>query len=308
MSGPDLAKLTECGLRWLPRGHAALSGPLYELFAACDAAFVALADTWHAVGEEHASMIDAADLQAVNYLSSFPHLATFPICLDASSAYLAEFAAGDPLDDDGAVRLTRTSPVREVLTPAACYHVYPHRRGQRLAGACYLTTRNTCFRREAYFEPLRRQWSFRMREIVCLGTRAEVTDFLDEARQLADALLHELDLSAGWEPATDPFFEPARNPQYLAQRVQPTKHEARYGDLAIASVNMHEDHFGAAFDIERAGQPAASGCLAFGLERWLYAIADRHGVDPAGWPDVPAAARRAVGSVRPPDTGGRATR
>lgn len=304
MGGPDLQQLTDCGLRWLPSGNAALSGPLYELFTACDAAFVMLADTWQAAGEEHPAMLDAADLQAINYLASFPHLATFPVCLDADATNLAKFAA-EPLGASNAVRLTDTASVRQVLTPAACYHVYPRHRGERLTAACYLTIRNTCFRREAYYEPLRRQWSFRMREIVCLGTRAEVAEFLAAASKLVDALLRELGLSAPWAPATDPFFEPARNPQYLAQKVQPTKHEARYGgDLAIASVNMHEDHFGAAFGIERAGQPAASGCLAFGVERWLYAIADRYGVEMAGWPDVPAAARRAVMSLQPSSTAG----
>jgi hypothetical protein len=34
--------------------------------------------------------------------------------------------------------------------------------------------------------------------------------------------------------------------------------------------------------------------VAFGLERWLYALTDRHGPDPAGWPDVAAAAEHAA--------------
>src|SRR5205807_9266638 len=108
----------------------------------------------------------------------------------------------------------------------------------------------------------------------------------------------ELDLPVDWATATDPFFRPARNPRYLAQRLQPTKHEAVFeGDLAIASVNLHEDHFGAAFDIRRDGRAAVSGCVAFGVERWLYALTRRHGSDPANWPDTAAAARTAAAGI-----------
>jgi seryl-tRNA synthetase len=291
------------GLRWLPNGQVVLSGPLYRLFLDCDAAFTALADTWGAAPEEHPAMIDAAALQSVDYLDSFPHLATFAVCLDADEDNLRAFRAGPPLDPDGAgVRLTGTAPVREILTPAACYHLYLHHRDEQLPAATYLTTRNTCFRREAYYEPLRRQWSFRMREIVCLGTREEVIGFLTRTRVLVDALLRELGLPVEWVAATDPFFEPARNPRYLAQRLRPTKHEAQFGGsgadgIAIASANLHEDHFGEAFGIGRAGRPAVSGCMAFGLERWLYAIVRAHGTDPAGWPDVAAAGRRALAAV-----------
>ncbi len=134
-----------------------------------------------------------------------------------------------------------------------------------------------------------------MREIVCIGSRAEVVDFLTRTRDAVDALCRALELPVDWAVATDPFFQPTRNAKYLAQRVQPTKHEALFGgDLAIASVNLHEDHFGEAFGIRRAGRPAVTGCVAFGIERWLYALTDRHGPDPAGWPDVAAAAEHAV--------------
>ncbi|MGH8791329.1 MAG: aminoacyl--tRNA ligase-related protein [Stackebrandtia sp.] len=290
------------GLRWRASGNSVLSGPLYRLATACDNAFSTLAAQWSAEPEQHPAMIELTGLQAVDYLSSFPHLATFPVSLDADEANLREFAGRTSLDGEGSVRLGEVAPVREVLTPAACYHLYLHHQGEALDGPLRLTTRNTCFRREAHYEPLRRQWSFQMREIVCLGARDEVIDFLATTRRAVDVLLSELDLPVAWEVATDPFFQPTKNPKYLAQRLQPTKHEAVFGgDLAVASVNLHEDHFGAAYGITRAGRPAVSGCVAFGVERWLHAVADRHGPDPAGWPDVEAAARRAAAVISPND-------
>ncbi|MGH9226673.1 MAG: aminoacyl--tRNA ligase-related protein, partial [Acidimicrobiales bacterium] len=91
-----------------------------------------------------------------------------------------------------------------------------------------------------------------------------------------------------WQAATDPFFRPAANPRYVMQVVDPTKHELVFagsgGDLALASVNLHHDHFGRAFDIRMGTAPAHTGCLAFGLERWLAAIIRHHGPDPSAWP------------------------
>ncbi|MGH3714901.1 MAG: hypothetical protein ACRDT4_15770 [Micromonosporaceae bacterium] len=289
-----VAALAPVGLGWRDSGQVVLSGPLLRLAAACDEAFTELAGVWHAEPEAHPAMIDAGALQSMDFLTSFPHLATFATCLDPAEANLERFTGRDPVGEAG-VRLTRTAPVRQVLTPAACYHVYVHHQGSSLDTPRYLTTRNTCFRRETHYQPLRRQWTFQMRELVCLGTRTEVRNFLRRTRELVSALLDELELPVAWETATDPFFQPTRSPKYLAQRLQPTKHEAQFdGGLAIASVNLHEDSFGDAYELLRDGRPATTGCVAFGIERWLYALTRRYGPDPGGWPDVAAAARRVV--------------
>lgn len=285
-------ELRSAGLRWDESGHSTLSGPLLGLAASCDDAFRSIASGWEAEPEEHPALLAADDLKPVDYLSSFPHLATFAVCLSPEEDNLREFAAAEPVDASGVVRSARLAPLRALLTPAACYHVYVHHRGEVLSAPRYVTTQNVCFRREAFYEPLRRQWSFRMREIVCIGTRDEVKEFLAATRSAADRLMAELDLPIRWEAATDPFFNPAASAQYLAQKLEPTKHEARYGDLALASVNLHEDHFGHAYEITRDGRTVTTGCVAFGIERWLYALTDRWGVHPAGWPDVAAAAER----------------
>ena len=57
--------------------------------------------------------------------------------------------------------------------------------------------------------------------------------------------------------------------------------------LAVGSFNYHSDFFGKAFNCTVAGGgPMHSVCIAFGLERWVYAFLARHGDDPARWPDV----------------------
>jgi len=289
-----LEDLTRIGLRWDPSGHSGLTGPLLALADDCDLAFRRLAERWGASEERHPAMLPAPVL--ADHLRSFPHQVTFPVALDADDANLGAFVDGSVVAD-GEVALTRTAPVTAVLTPAACYHIYAGLQGQRLAGARYVTTRNTCFRRELRYEPLRRQWSFSMREIVCVGTPAEAASFLAAARADLEHVAALIDLPFDWLPATDPFFRPHHSPGYLLQRIQPTKYEATYGgSLALGSANLHHDHFGAAFDITRDGAPATTACVAFGLERWLFAVTDRHGLEPARWPDLVAAATEVVGA------------
>ena len=69
--------------------------------------------------------------------------------------------------------------------------------------------------------------------------------------------------------------------------VDPVKTEMVFsGELAIGSINSHRSFFGETFGISRGDSPAFSGCVAFGLERWLYALLARFGPDPQRWPDA----------------------
>lgn len=298
----DLASLTAVGLSWRPGGHAGLRGPLLRLAEDCDRAFLLLARGWGAEQESYPPVIPAAVLQRVDYLRSFPQQATFAVHLDQAETNLDRFIAGPLIDEVGNVAPARLAPIDEILTPAACYHIYAMHEKEEFHKATYITTRNTCFRREAGYLPLRRQQTFTMREIVCLGDPAEAMTFLERTRQAVDALAESAGLSLGWRVATDPFFRPENNPRHLLQRMHPVKHEAVYGDesgIAITSANLHHDHFGSAFGLSRDGEPATSACVAFGIERWLSAIIDRHGTDPRSWPDLTAAATEACAAAGP---------
>ncbi len=279
--------LAAAGLSWSPNGQSTLSGPLLELSDRLDRRFVNMAGLWGAEELRFPTFIAASDLERIDYFRSFPHLATFPACLDADEANLARFTEGDPVAADGRLQLSDLAPVRDVLTPAACYHLYAHHRDLSFDGPRWFTTRSSCFRREDHYSPLERQWSFTMREIVFMGTAAEASKFLEEATGAVDALVGALGLQLRWAMATDPFFQPSTNPQYLMQRIDPTKHELLFeGRLAIASRNLHHDHFGRAFSIDRDGEPVHTACMAFGIERWLAAFIRQFGPDHARWPAV----------------------
>lgn len=276
------------GLHWDGAGNATLDGALLRLADRLDAAFVRLAGQWSAHELRFPSLIAVAELERIDFFRSFPHLATYAACLHDADTNLDAFTSAAPVTG-GTVNLTELAPVRHVLTPAACYHLYAHHRGQRFDEPRCFTTRSTCFRRESHYVPLERQWGFTMREVVCMGTAQQTQDFLRDATAAVDDLVAQAGLTTRWEAATDPFFRPSSNPQYLMQRIDPTKHELLYDDrLAIASTNLHHDHFGRAFDItlgpDGAAEPVFTACVAFGLERWIAAFLGTFGADESAWP------------------------
>ena len=282
---------TEPLARTLPRGvtgssdgTCTVSGPALRWLDRLDRAIVGVAEACGADQHAFPPVIPARDLGRIDYFRSFPHLVTMPVTFPADEAAQQRVAADCALDATGSVPLREHAPVRHALIPAACYPVYPMLGRSPLDRRVLVTTRGTCFRREVEFIPLRRQWTFSMREIVCLGTASEVREFLDRGRRLVEVLTGRLGLDPEWAVASDPFFQPHRNPGALMQLLAPVKHEAVVDELAISSVNLHHDHFGRAFEIGRDGRAAHSGCVAFGLERWLGVMAGRWGPDPARWP------------------------
>lgn len=272
------------GLGHRDRGLTVLSGELLALDRRLDGLFVSWAGHLGAREYRFPPCIEARHLDRLDYFRSFPHLATFPATLSDEHGNIERFSRTEPVGADGCVALGRLAPVEHVLTPAACYHVYVELEGFDLDAPRFVTTRATCFRNEASYSPLERQWGFSMREIVCLGTAAEVEEFLAHVTRRIDAFVDDTGLPVAWQAATDPFFSPASNPKYLFQKLEPVKRELVFGaDLAIASTNFHRDYFGEAFDIRRLGAPAFSGCVAFGMERWLAAFLRHHGESPASW-------------------------
>ena len=126
-----------------------------------------------------------------------------------------------------------------------------------------------------------------MREIVCIGAEEDVVAFLSQCRTTVEAFLKQIDLPVTWLAATDPFFDPARNAKYLGQKVAPLKTEIVFDNrVALGSINFHRNYFGEAYSITHGGEAAFSGCVAFGIERWILAILTRFGPAAESWPPL----------------------
>lgn len=284
-----VATLRARGELWdVAPGIVGLRGDVLALLRRIEREIAALAQ-WDAPEEWSAPpALAMRTLERAAYFASFPFWLTAAAHLSNDETALARIASSD--DPIPAARgAAQCSDV--ALPPALCYHVF-----ERLSRRCLTTTRlvtlsGTCWRHEGTrLAPLERQWAFTMREIVCLGAADAVEDFRQRGMRLAGALAARLDLDAGFLVATDPFFAPTARGKALVQRVKALKHELALpiGDdqsTAAASFNNHERFFGEAFDIAlETGEPASSGCVAFGLERWVLAFLVAHGVDRVAWP------------------------
>lgn len=275
----DLKSLPD--LHWHELGQSTLKGELFKLFYELDRLFLSWASNFGASEYLFPPFLSSLQMAKLDYFKSFPHLITIPVVLSGEKSNLEAFAGQDNAKE---IRLTDLAEIRQVMTPAACYHFYDELEGVELEQKTFLTTRCVCYRREENYAPLTRQWAFSMREIVCLAGMAEVKAFLEEFEQLLLRYFEKLQLPVKFEYATDPFFNPLSNPKYLMQKLEPVKREMVYdGWLSVGSLNFHRNFFGETFSISCNQEPAFSACVAFGLERWIYMILREQGYAPEGW-------------------------
>lgn len=287
MSLDPAAILSTPGIHVSPGGGVTLSGPAAALLTEIEALITRASARLRPERVDQVPLMPVAHLRALDYFSSFPHLATFPVSAadeEACRALATANASSSATSLDMPITLGPLAEVRSVLAPAACYHIYPAFEGTAFEAPRNFSTTGACFRHETHEDPLRRQRCFRMREVVHVGNAPSVKVFLSTAEAIIGEVAAALGLDFVFEVATDPFFDPARSPKFMHQKLFPTKREAMTDGLAFASVNSHRSFFGETFDLRVGGEIAHTACLAFGLERWVHAVLSRHGTDPARWP------------------------
>src|SRR5262249_9054186 len=147
-------------------------------------------------------ILDREVFQKSEYLVSFPNLAGTVFSFMGNDAQHKELMQRvherKPWDD-----LQNMTAV--VLTPAACYPVYPSFTGTIPDGGRLVDMQNWVFRHEPSPEPTRMQ-AFRVREFVRVGTPDVVVEWRDMWLQRGLDLLQSLGLPAKSDVAADPFF------------------------------------------------------------------------------------------------------
>ncbi len=234
-------------------------------------------------------ILPRADLEKIDYLRSFPHLAGSIFAFEGTEAQAAEQCERASRHEDWSEFQRMTDLV---LTPAACYPVYPAiaARGPLARGGVTVDAGGAyVFRREPSADPARLQM-FHQRELVRLGEPELVQAWRDAWRERALELLASLGLEVQLDLASDPFFGRSGRMLTASQREQELKFElltqiAGAEPTAVASFNYHQDHFAHAYGIELAdGGTAHTACLGFGLERITIALFRTHGFDIPAWP------------------------
>lgn len=228
-------------------------------------------------------------LDRTDYIASFPQLSAAVSTYTGGDAEHRLLLAGRAAGHDWGGHF-RASDV--ALVPSACHSVYPTLTGELPRDGAWVDVTGYCFRREPSVDATRMQ-SFRMHEIVRVGSDRAAVAHRDTWVARAASLLIDLGLPVEQAPATDPFFGRAGRMLAANQSADSLKTELIvpiYGDdlprVAVASSNYHRDHFGVQFDITTIdGTPAHSACLGFGIERIALALLATHGLHRNTWPD-----------------------
>jgi seryl-tRNA synthetase len=231
-------------------------------------------------------ILNRAHFERSGYLESFPHLAG-----TIHSFAGTEQAHRELIDTvEGGGDWSAAFPAAPlVLTPAACYPLYPMLAGTLPPSGRLVDVMSYCFRHEPS-EDAGRMQMFRMHEQVRAGDPQTVTGWRDSWVPRVESFTEALGLDARLEVASDPFFGRGGKLLAVSQRDQRLKLEvvafitSDECPTAIISLNYHQDHFGEAFGIKTAdGAVAHTSCVGFGLERMALALYRRHGFDRARW-------------------------
>jgi seryl-tRNA synthetase len=264
-------------------GLATLGPELVEIRTLLERHFLAWASEVSADPMLFPPLMRVSDLDRFDYFRNFPHLAI--VASRIESERLGDYAKTPVITS---VPSSHLAEAEYALPSAACYNIYLHLSDATLSQARFVTTVQTCFRNEKEFVGLRRMWGFSMREIVCIGDRDSVAKHLASFKKKVGDFAETLGLKVKIEGASDPFFQPpgaggqqSEAARAIAAKLFPTKEEFVYGEsLAIASLNFHRNFFGERCAIKTADQNFAfTGCVAFGIERWMHALLDHYKED-----------------------------
>ncbi|WP_316667838.1 hypothetical protein [uncultured Propionibacterium sp.] len=244
-------------------------------------------------GQERAysTLLPIDFLEHCRYFDAFPQNIMYPAMMhadvDAANRFVTKTLANEgrpPRDFTGFTDRTH------VLAPAACFHVYLANANETLLDNTIITTLGRCYRYEGRnARTLERLWDFQMRELVFLGDQTFVEECRRQTQHKVLELVEQWGLSGVVETGHDPFFlrgghldcELADEPKFELRLDLPYRH----ADFACASFNNSGTFFSSTSDIMLAnGSPAWTGCSAFGIERWAWAVLAQHGPDPDHWP------------------------
>ncbi len=234
-------------------------------------------------------------LEKSGYLKSFPNLLG---CVCALHGSEASIRSAVERHDNGGDWTTSVTSSDLVLSPAACYPVYPivATRGKLPAGGVVFDIEADVFRHEPS-RSLDRLQSFRMREFVRIGSPQEIVEFREGWMAKAPRLAADLGLPFNIDVANDPFFGRVGQVMAVSQRQQALKFELLIpyypgaSPTACMSFNYHREHFGQVWGIhDEKGELAHTSCVAFGIDRLAVALFAIHGLDLDRWPAVTKAA------------------
>lgn len=178
------------------------------------------------------------------------------------------------------------------LSPAACFHSYMELENSTVEKPCIITFNQNVFRHEGRFNwnDFGRLKDYHVREIVFFGDMEYVVHLRESVAKKTKQLIEDLNLNGRMCITFDPFVVPAMQKFKKIQIQEQSKYELQLSYtnnnyLAVSSFNLHGTAFTEPFNIYINGCPKpVTGCVGFGIERWVLAFLSQYGLDIKEWP------------------------
>lgn len=180
------------------------------------------------------------------------------------------------------------------LSPSACFHTYIQYKNKTIKENKLISFTQNVFRNEGRlnYSEFGRLRDYHVREIVLIGDENYVVTMRKKILDKAIEFMKLLNLDGEVSVAYDPFILPKMQKFKKIQMLEKSKYELKLNyekekQMSVASFNLHGTAFTEPFHISLEGQSqCVTGCVGFGIERWVLSFAAQYGLNPDNWPDV----------------------
>lgn len=254
------------------------------LFRYFDYIFKSIALSLNATEKMYPVLLPMKGYEKTGYLKTSPQYSIFCCCPNEEISELMQLS--DSID------MKRLTDPQEALSPAACFHTYLEYTDKQLPEPILITFIQNVFRNEGRFNwsDFGRLKDYHVREIVFIGSTDYVVDMREKILSRTIEILKELGIYSSISIATDPFIVPKMQKFKKLQLQDATKFELRLSyskdqQISCASFNLHGTAFSHPFNISVNGiDETVTGCVGFGIERWVLAFLCQFGIEPDKWP------------------------
>lgn len=289
-------KLTESGeVNEIGDGIFVFQGQFLKLMRFFDGIFTKFADELNGIEQYYPTRWPIELFKKINYFEEFPQN-----ILLVSGAKKEREALESLIDKYGKSNDFKEIELGDFLEPATtalgtstcdpCYYI--HKSGKLGKNETYYAL-SKCFRNEkSTTKQLDRLTEFSMREVIAAGEEEYVKSQRETFLKFIESFASFTGLACSLEKASDPFFTNEIPEKGALQNHIESKFELLVplgngrSDLAVGSVNWHSDFFGRSFEIrDNSNYYMSSCCLAFGLERLVFAFLTQYGLVKTEWPE-----------------------
>lgn len=269
-------------------GLIGLNGVSLFLFEFFDSLFESIALKYGAIKKLYPVLLSIDAYIKTGYIKNSPQYATF-----CCSPYenIDELSCLNDNAKNHQLKANMKEP-SYALSPSACFHTYLDYENHHLPSNTVVTFRQSVFRNEGRFnyDEIGRLRDYHVREIVLIGDQIFVENKRTQILNDIIDILKYLNLNSNISIASDPFVMPQIQQLKKIQIKEEIKYEVRLSInsnkmISVASLNLHGKAFTYPFNIiVDKCDDTVTGCVGFGIERWVLSFLCQYGTNPNDWP------------------------